>query len=98
MYNNNIIFYPKQIYIDLDFKNIKNNLSKTYKEHQDYGSIFIAENSSYLMSINNIGKLQVFYDFIEEETVDEIIFEIELEFRKQISDFKIEKKNNYIKS
>ena len=94
MYNNNIIFYPKQIYIDLDFKNIKSNLSNMYKEHQDYGSIFIAQNTSYLMSINNIGKLQVFYDFIEEETVDEIISEIELEFRKQISDFEIQKKNN----
>ncbi|CAI3206084.1 hypothetical protein [Clostridium neonatale] len=92
MYSNNVTFYPKQIYIDLDFKNIKSNLSNTYKEHQDFGSVFVAQNSTYLVSINNIGKLQVFYNFIEEKTVDEIISEVELEFKKQISDFEIQKK------
>lgn len=89
MYNNNHIFYPKNIYTNIDFESIKKDIKKANEKYEDYGSIIILDNLSWFLSINNLGKVQLFYDTIDEESIKNTVKNIEKIFKKQIDEFEI---------
>ena len=89
MFNKNIIYYPKNIYLDLDFDKVKSDFNKLNTDCQDFGSIIIIKNPSTTVSINDIGKVQIFYDNINQSELNNNIKDIEKIFQNQINDFEI---------
>jgi hypothetical protein len=89
VFKNSSIFYPKNIYLDLDFDKIKNSFDELNTSYQDFGSIIIIQDSYAIFSINDLGKVQAFYDDIDQTELKRNISNIENIFKKQINDFEI---------
>lgn len=90
MFNKNMIFYPKNIYLSFDFDKIKDDFIKLNKNCQDFGSSIIIRNISTTINVNDIGKVQIFYDIIDKFELHNNIKNIENIFRRQINDFEID--------
>lgn len=88
MFKNNEIFYPNKTYFRLDFEAIKSGLMRLSKESQDYGSVFILKEKDCWISVNELGKIEFFYDEIPENQQDSIA-NIENVFRGFVEDFRI---------
>lgn len=89
LYKNNQIFYPQNLYLNINFENVKNELKYNYKEYEDYGSIISIFHNNFLMSVNSFGKIQVFYNAIDNKALVKGLNNVESIFQKQIKDFKI---------
>lgn len=97
MFKNINSFYPNDIFPRLNFTKIKNDLKDlSLWQHssliEDFGSILIIENDSYYVTINNIGKIQIGYDFIDTKYMNEIVNNIEIIFKEQAQSFNIKNK------
>ena len=91
MYKNNSIFYPKDIFLNINFESIKNELKLENKNFEDYGNIIIFKLDQYFYSINSFGKLQLFYNSLCQPNVNDLINTVENKFKKQVSNFIIQR-------
>lgn len=89
MYQNSQIFYPKSVYLDLDFNVIKENLKLIVPNYSDYGSIIVLKDDQYYYSVNDIGKVEVFYNELDNIQIEKSIKRIESIFRIFVDDFRI---------
>jgi len=96
MFSEEKSFYPNKIFIDFQLTDVKNHLNSSdiYKI-KDFGSIVIAENNNYLITINNIGKVKLFYNSLDEKTLNSIIYDIEKSMKKTISELTLSEENKY---
>ncbi|GED55187.1 hypothetical protein EDM54_02160 [Brevibacillus borstelensis] len=89
MFKINEVFYPHKTYIRLNFEAIKLSLMKLCEEFIDYGSIFVLKEKDYWISVNDLGKVEFFYDQLSENQKINSIANIENVFRSYVDDFKI---------
>jgi hypothetical protein len=85
---------PNQIYIDLDFSNIKKDLIEHYKnaDIKDCNSIITIYLDNFKFSVNSIGEITVIeYNISKKELFNEIKT-IESIFQKYCNNFKIKAK------
>lgn len=68
VYEHRAVFSPSQLYPDLNFKLLKEYLyNKINGDIIDYGSIVVISNENYSVSINNIGKIIIFYNKLNQD-------------------------------
>lgn len=89
MYRKSELFYPRKIYLDLDFEEIKNYLKRTSLNFDDYGSLLVLKEPDLILSVNKIGKIEIFYNDVSKERINNSIDKIEDIFRGFIDDFMI---------
>lgn len=88
--DNNKIFYPQTIYLNINFDLIKKNIKNIYTKCEDFGSILAIYCDEYIISVNNIGKIEIFFDKeLDYAIIMKEISSIEFIFKKYINDFKI---------
>lgn len=87
MFSNNEIFYPRHIYLDLDFNKIKNNLKDICYKYEDLGSVFVIKSDNFYLSVNNIGKVEVFFNELKKDQLFESISKVEAVFKSHVDDF-----------
>ena len=80
------IYNPKLIYYNIDFDSIKCHLKKQYTDYRDYGKSLILLVKDCTISINNIGKIEVYYN---KQYSYDIIKNIEMLFKNQKSRFEL---------
>lgn len=87
----NKILHPNEVYINIDFLSIKKDIKSVFENVKDYGSSIIIDNGRALISVNNIGMIQVFYpDRVNMKNSEDMdISKIESIFKKQIPQFRI---------
>ncbi len=88
MFQNNKVYYPEMIY-SIDFDYVKNILKGSNDIFTDYGSVIALNQKDMLLTLNNIGKIEVFYNSIDEGLLTEKVKDIENVVKKNIIDFKI---------
>lgn len=85
---NHLIYKPNDFYININFEKIKNDLKILYKNVKDCDSIVIINIEDEMqISVNNFGKVELFFDTICEYTSH--VAKIENLFKKQISCFNL---------
>lgn len=95
MFNQVQSFYPNDFFAKLDFSIIKTsvkNLNLWYKDSHvinDYGSILTIENKNYVITINSFGKIQYYYNSLDNDLINIIVVSIEKIFKEQIENFNI---------
>lgn len=80
------VLNPNNFYSNIDFETIKNNIKISYPNVIDYGSIISIENASSYISVNRLGKFEIFIKSDKEE-IDNTIDEIVKLFKSQVEDF-----------
>ncbi|WP_039653726.1 hypothetical protein [Clostridium tyrobutyricum] len=93
MMNDIITFYPKSLYSNIDFEEIKKQFTADNIKFKDFGSIIIAYTSNYTISINDIGKMEILYNnnlIVDKGKLEEQVKQIENIFKVQVQDFKVE--------
>lgn len=81
MFVYNKSFYFNDIFLRLDFLKIKKQLKLIDNDLLDFGSICIIEKEYYIISVNSIGEINVYYDLEYENKVYRIVYEIEKLFK-----------------
>lgn len=89
MYRNNHVFMPNNTYIGINFDFIKDNIASTFKDYEDYGSIIVVRNQEIMMSVTNTGKIQLFYDIIDNSVIERHITAVESLFKDQVCGFSL---------
>lgn len=89
MFKKSEIFYPKNAYIGINFEQIKNDLKKLKFDYDDYGSIFVIKKTNQYITVNNMGKTEIFYNDVENNNLNQSILQVEHIFKKAIKDFSI---------
>jgi ureidoglycolate hydrolase len=92
MYKNCVAFYPNHIYPSLNFNTIKKSFKDLSNDYRDFGTIITIKNEELMISINNKGKTDIYYNNINDEALTSEVKKIESLFKEQIIDFKLEKK------
>ena len=82
-YKNSIQINPRHHYFNIDFNSIKTSLSSSEKSVLDYGSIFVIQSNNNLITIDNIGRINVYFDKITPGEISSIIKPIESAFLQQ---------------
>ena len=88
MRDKHIIFQPNSLYVNIGFESIKASIKNKYSEVIDYGSILAIQDDSYCISVNSIGKVELFIN-VETEVAMNIVNDIEMLFKQQISSFEL---------
>lgn len=90
MYKYNKIFFPKEMFFSIDFDLIKQKIKKHYTEYDDFGSLLIVSADGTMISVNNLGKVEMFYNNSQQEkSIKTHISAIENIFKESIENFKI---------
>lgn len=80
---NSEILTPSHIYLSFDFNTIKKQISDTYNNVEDYGSIVLISKDASFFSVNSYGKMEFFSSGINKSDLN-IIRNL---FKQQIAGF-----------
>lgn len=83
------IYKPKKIYYNINFDNIKRYLRVLYSNSKDYGSMFVIYTDNYTVSINDIGRIEIYYNKKEDYIADNTINKITNIFQNEKSEFRL---------
>jgi hypothetical protein len=90
MYKNSNTFYPSKVYLNIDFEEIKKKLKDINNINiKDYGRIIFVKISDFMVSVNNLGEIDFYYDSINELELKNNVKNIENIFKQQIKEFDI---------
>lgn len=89
MYVHNRVFQPSNLYYNINLQMVKNRLNKEQMNFKDFGSIIIIKKQEYMMTLNNLGSIEIFYDKYDKNLFDTQVQKMEDILREQISDFKL---------
>ncbi len=84
-----IEFRPKDVYPNLNFSLIKSRLILLTDKYEDYGSLLLLRYSNLAVSINDIGKVILYYDVYNKRKMIETLNVIEKAFQVEVEDFEI---------
>lgn len=90
MYKNEKIFYPIEFYYSIDFNFIKEKLKNHNEKYIDYGSIFVVEKKDYMLTVNEVGKIDIFYDDLDEKTILDTAKNVESLIKSQVKTFSLQ--------
>ena len=91
MYSEKVTFTPNNVYIDLNFKDIKEYLKVSLNpQFKDLGNIIIFRNSDILITVNDIGQVNILYNHLQDQEIADIAETIQNSFRKYAGNFRIE--------
>jgi hypothetical protein len=91
VYKEQLSFNPNKIFLNIDFDRVKSEIKKQFVETEDYGSVILTKRDSFVVSINDIGKVIVLYDHLPKEELETVLGKIEKSFKKSVSSFELEK-------
>lgn len=96
MFSNSENYYPNQYFPMIDFNDIKSKLNRlhvfeSYTKKRDFGRTWSIENDKYVITVNISGNINIYYNKINKNEVDNIIFSIESIFKMQANNFKLVK-------
>ncbi|MEH7490306.1 hypothetical protein [Priestia megaterium] len=94
MYNEKVTFTPNHIYVDLKFNDVKEYLKTNFNgEIKDLGSILLFKNPQRLISVNDIGQVNILYNHLQDKEIDNIAERVEMTFQQYVKGFHIEREN-----
>jgi len=97
LYNERAIFTPNNIYVDLNFKDVKELLkTKISSQFKDMGDILIFKDSNLFMSINDIGQVNILYNHLPDTEISNIVQKIENSFKQHTASFSMERQDKVI--
>lgn len=92
MYKEQLSINPAEIFVSLNFDNVKKEIKAKFSNLEDLGSVILTKTKNYALSINNIGKVVILYNYLSESELEELINFIEHSFKISIDSFAFDKK------
>lgn len=94
MFNKLESFYPNHFFPTLDFNTIKEGLKTLMVcdnkiNIKDLGNTWIIEREDYIVAVNSVGSVQIHYDTLTNNEIEQIIGNIEQIFKTQANTFEI---------
>lgn len=78
---------PNQIFPYINFNHVKKQLRTISDDYVDFGSVFLIKNKNISVSVNEFGKIILFYNHYDENEITDSISFIEDVFKQQINEF-----------
>lgn len=92
MYRESVAFTPNNIYINLQFKDVKEYLKvNSNDEIKDLGDLLLLRNSNRLISVNDIGQVNILYNHLQDKEIDNIAKTVQESFQQHVKGFRIER-------